>query len=53
MRLVDMDIRGQAGDKEIGFALGIEQMPEMAWMHQVENAVAHHDGARPRPRDGR
>ena len=53
MRLVDMDVRGQAGDQEIGFALGIEQMPEMAWMHQVENAVAlyHHLALRLQARD--
>ena len=38
--------RGEAGDQDVGLALGVHQMADVAGMHEVEGAVAHDDLAR-------
>ena len=48
--LGDMRIGGQAGDQNVGLALGVEQVPHVARMHDVERAVAHDDFLLARPR---
>src|SRR5436190_1485193 len=40
--LVDVRVRSQAGDEEIGLAARIHEMADMAGMNQVKSAVAHH-----------
>ena len=34
-------VGGEAGDQNVGLALGVEQMADMAGMHDIEHAVAH------------
>ena len=48
IRFQDMRVRRQARDQNVALALGVEQMADMAGMHDVERAVAHDDlaGAR-------
>src|SRR5262249_17265304 len=45
----DVVVRRQAGDQNIGLALGVHQVANVAWVDEVERAVAHDDlpGARP------
>src|SRR5882672_2519185 len=39
--LADVDVGGDAGDKDIGLALRVEQMAQVARVDYVEHAVAH------------
>src|SRR5205085_6151624 len=41
--LGDVRVGGQARDQDIRLALGIEQMPDMSGMHEIEHTVAHDD----------
>ena len=47
--LRDVGVAGQAGDQDIGLALGIHQVPQVTRVDQVECAVAHDHLAVPRP----
>ena len=40
---LDVLIRRQAGDQDVGLGLGVEEMAHMAGVHHVEGAVAHDD----------
>ncbi len=48
--LGDVVVGRDAGDQDIGLALGIEQMADVAGMHDVEHAVAHDDALLARAR---
>ena len=39
--LQDVVVGGQTGDENVGLALGVEQMPQMPRMDDVEHAMAH------------
>ncbi len=54
MRLGDVRVGCDARDQDVRLALGVEQMSDMARMHEVEDTVAHHDGflARARSDEG-
>src|SRR5215510_13994868 len=40
---IDVTVRGQTGDKNLGFALCIKQMANMTGVNNVEYAMTHND----------
>ena len=38
---VNVGVGGEAGDEDVRLALGVEEMPDVAGMHEVEGPVAH------------
>src|SRR5262245_1666652 len=41
LRLGDMGVGGQAGDQDIRLFLGVEQVADVAGVHEIEHAMAH------------
>src|SRR6516225_4926469 len=41
LRLGDVSVGGQAGDQDIRLVLGVEQVADMAGVHEIEHAMAH------------